>query len=420
VSSWLLVALACPIISSSYSSLYSIFSVCTNSFLVDPSGVDQFCTASLLGSLTLMGPIHTLGGLIKTTNAVNLEVTQIDNCGRVIADLDGPELTASDHDFLRHPALAGVILFTRNTLDASQTRRLCLDIKRIRPDLLIAIDQEGGRVQRLRKGVTALPAMAELGKLYEVNPGAASTLASDIGWLLGTEIRQCAIDFTFAPVLDLDDNRSPAIGNRSFSARAEVTTSLAQAFCRGLKQAGVPAIGKHFPGHGKAVVDSHEALPKDERRLGEILTQDAMPFSSLGQGALDAVMPAHILFPAVDPKPVGFSSFWLNDVLRQQLQFNGLIFSDDLSMGGASWAGDVSQRAIAASEAGCDILLVCNDRSAAVAALEVMLEKPLDARQKQLLQPFYGPQSAKGFDVSRADEDRISTIRAQISDLLQK
>lgn len=276
--------------------------------------------------------------------------------GPLMIDIAGTELSALDRERLRHPLVGGVILFSRNYQSRDQLQRLCTDIHGLRqPPLLIAVDHEGGRVQRFREGFSLLPAMRRLGDWWDASPVAATEATRAVGYLLAAELRALGVDFSFAPVLDLDWNRSGVIGNRSFHGRPEAVCSLAGALIQGLRDAGMACCGKHFPGHGWAEADSHVAIPVDERSLTE-LAPDMLPYRSL---QLDAVMPAHVIYPQVDSRPAGFSPVWLA-FLRKELGFKGVIFSDDLSMEGASVAGDVVGRADAAWSAGCDMLLVCN------------------------------------------------------------
>jgi beta-N-acetylhexosaminidase len=290
--------------------------------------------------------------------------------GPVVVDVAGMRLTAADRARLCHPLVGMVILFTRNFADAAQLAALCREIHQLRePALLIAVDHEGGRVQRFRAGFTAIPPMAALGCRWDADVLGACRAALSVGFVLGAELRAAGVDLSFTPVLDLDWGRSAVIGDRAFHADARVVALLASQVNFGLALAGMSNCGKHFPGHGWAVADSHVAVPSDERSLAAILQADAAPYGWLGIG-LDAVMPAHVVYPAVDALPAGFSPRWIQDILRGQLGFTGAVFSDDLSMAGARVAGSVVQSAQAALAAGCDFVLVCNDEAAAGAVLD--------------------------------------------------
>ncbi|TBU93500.1 beta-N-acetylhexosaminidase [Stutzerimonas kirkiae] len=286
--------------------------------------------------------------------------------GSLMLDIAGTWLTAEDRQLLRQPQVGGLILFARNIEDPRQVLELTRAIRQVRPDLLLAVDQEGGRVQRLRQGFVRLPAMRRFAECDD-----ALALAELTGWLMATEVLAVGIDFSFAPVLDLDHQRSAVIGARAFEGDPWRATQLAGAFIKGMHAAGMAATGKHFPGHGWAEADSHVAIPLDERDLAQIRQQDLQPFQALG-GVLDAVMPAHVIYPAVDERPAGFSAYWLQTILRGELGFDGVIFSDDLSMAGAHVAGDAGERILAALGAGCDMGLVCNDRASAELALSVL------------------------------------------------
>ncbi|WPP02273.1 beta-N-acetylhexosaminidase [Pseudomonas sp. HR96] len=283
--------------------------------------------------------------------------------GSLMVDVAGTWLTAEDRQLLRQPEVAGLIVFARNIESPRQVRELTAAIRAIRPDLILAVDQEGGRVQRLRQGFVRLPAMRSLAACAN-----AESLAEQCGWLMATEVLAVGLDLSFAPVLDLDHQRSAVVGTRAFEGDPLRATALAGAFIKGMNAAGMAACGKHFPGHGWAEADSHVAIPVDERSLEQIRALDLVPFARLS-GQLAAVMPAHVIYPEVDAQPAGFSRKWLQEILRGELGFDGVIFSDDLSMAGAHVVGDAASRIEAALTAGCDMGLVCNDRAAAELAL---------------------------------------------------
>lgn len=285
--------------------------------------------------------------------------------GPVMIDIAGTELTDLDRERLSHPLVGGIILFSRNYASREQLTRLCSEIHAFRePRLLIAVDHEGGRVQRFREGFTRLPPMRRLGELYAQDAVSALAAARALGYVLAAELRACGVDFSFTPVLDLDYGQSTVIGDRSFGRDPAIVAALANALIEGLHAAGMKSCGKHFPGHGHVAADSHVALPVDPRSWEE-LQEDMAAFR---QGRVDAVMPAHVIYPAIDHRPAGFSPVWLK-LLREELGFDGVIFSDDLSMEGASVAGGIMERATAAWSAGCDMLLVCNAPDAAAQLL---------------------------------------------------
>lgn len=294
--------------------------------------------------------------------------------GVLMIDIDSTTLTAEDIGLIKQAQIGGVILFARNVADAVQVRALCDEIRYHNPDILIGVDQEGGRVARLRKGFTPLPAMGRLGDLFNQEPNRALNCAYDCGYLMAAEVLAVGIDLSFAPVLDRD-GISQVIGDRSFHHETQTITALATQFMRGMKAAGMATTGKHFPGHGSIAPDSHVSEAIDTRSLDEIINSDMQPFAQTLPW-LDALMPAHVIFSQVDNKPAGFSKIWLKDIIRDQLKFDGVLFSDDLSMAGAEAAGDISARVKAAIKAGCDIALVCNDRVSAHEAAEAAQDLP--------------------------------------------
>lgn len=283
-------------------------------------------------------------------------------------DVAGLDLTEVERERLRHPLVGGVILFSRNYETPEQVEALIREIHAVRgtddPKLLVAVDQEGGRVQRFREGFTELPPVRNLGELYDENRKRAKRLAEASGWLMATELRAIDVDISFAPVLDIDLGVSAVIGDRAFHSNPEIVADLAHSYMNGMNRAGMAATGKHFPGHGSVAPDSHEELPVDDREYEDVHLLDLVPFERMIHFGLPAVMAAHILFPKIDRLAVGFSAFWLKEVLRARLGFQGAIFSDDLSMKGAAVMGDMPERAKAALAAGCDMVLVCNDPEA--------------------------------------------------------
>lgn len=300
--------------------------------------------------------------------------------GALMLDIAGTHLTQEDIELLQAPQVGGVILFGRNIESPAQVRALTDHMRQIRPDILIAVDQEGGRVQRLKQGFTLLPAMGRFGELYQSEPERALQLSEKCGWLMAIEVLAVGIDFSFAPVLDLNDI-SDVIGDRSFATNIQDITPLASAFLKGMKRAGMASTGKHFPGHGSVKADSHVAAAVDPRSYEEIQQKDMQTFIQL-QSQLDALMPAHVIYSQVDPNPAGFSEFWIQKVLRQELGFDGVLFSDDLSMQAACVAGGADARIQAALKAGCDMGLVCNDRAAQCLALEGIVDLPLPNQER--------------------------------------
>ena len=314
----------------------------------------------------------------------------------LIIDIAGTALTEDDCRRLAHPLVGGLILFTRNWQDRAQLTALCADIKRLRPELLICVDHEGGRVQRFRSGgFTHLPPMRALGELWMQDAMRAQDAASACGYVLGAELRACGVDLSFTPVLDLDWGPSGVIGDRAFHADARVVTMLAKGVAHGLRRAGMASCGKHFPGHGFVPADSHTALPRDGRSLKAILADDAAPYGWLGS-VLDAVMAAHVVYPRVDACPAGYSARWLQAVLRGRLGFGGAIFTDDLSMEAAR---HIEGRAIspveavrAALDAGCDLALLCNQ------SLDggKVLDETIDGLARAQLTGRWQPRAASG------------------------
>lgn len=289
--------------------------------------------------------------------------------GPLMLDLEGTHLTPAEAELLCQPEVGGVILFARNFSGRAQVEALIADIRAVAPHLLLAVDQEGGRVQRFREGFTRIPSMQRLADNARGQGDAGLARLTDCGYLLAAEVLSTGLDFSFAPVLDLDRDHCAVIADRSFGEEPAWATEAARAFIAGLQEAGMAVTGKHFPGHGGVREDSHFEVPCDSRSLAQLREHDLVPFASLA-GVLDAVMPAHILFPEVDSHTVGFSRLWLQDILRGELNFRGVIFSDDLSMKGADQAGSYSEKAALALAAGCDMVLVCNHRDGALEVLD--------------------------------------------------
>lgn len=291
--------------------------------------------------------------------------------GPVMLDLVGTSITDQERKLLLHPQTGGVILFTRNFESVGQIRELISELHALRePHLLVAVDHEGGRVQRFREGFTHIPPAMDIGKCYDRNHAAGRKLARDCGWVLASELCAIGVDFSFAPVLDIAHGISGVIGDRAFHRDPELAAELAHHFMSGMQDAGMEAVGKHFPGHGGVREDSHLALPYDERSLDQIRDVDLLPFERMIHYGLAAIMPAHVIYRRVDPNPAGFSAYWLNGVLRQELGFRGVIFSDDLSMAAAEVAGTFRERARIALDAGCDMVLVCNHPEGAAEVLD--------------------------------------------------
>lgn len=292
--------------------------------------------------------------------------------GSVMLDVAGIELSTEDKEVLLHPAVGGVILFSRNFESVDQLEKLIADIHALRePHLLVAVDHEGGRVQRFIDGFTRLPAARRIGELYDHNNMSAKALAEKTGWLMAIELRSIGLDFSFAPVVDIDYQMCKVIGDRSFHSDPHVVYELAHAYIKGMDAAGMAAVAKHFPGHGAVSGDSHLTIPVDDRQFATIYQNDIYPYRLLITNSLAGVMPAHVIYDKNDQRPAGFSAFWLKKVLREQLGFNGVIFSDDIDMQGASEAGqNYADRADAALHAGCDMVLVCNNRAGAINVLD--------------------------------------------------
>lgn len=305
--------------------------------------------------------------------------------GPVILDLNGLELEQAEHELLLHPQCGGVILFARNYDNIEQVKHLTAAIKDCRQDLVIYVDQEGGRVQRMQEGFLRLPPLAELGKLYDRDASAACKQAQHLGWLMAVECLSVGIDVSFAPVLDLDYLNSKVIGDRALHSDSKIVGLLAERYVQGMHQAGMAAVGKHYPGHGYVAADSHTEIPVDYREYEDIAGADLLPFKHMIEQGIDGLMPAHVIYEQCDPDPAGFSVFWIQQLLRMMLGFDGTVFSDDLTMEGASCAGEAMiDRARAALGAGCDVVLVCNNQDAAQTTLDGLdrYTMPLESQQR--------------------------------------
>jgi beta-N-acetylhexosaminidase len=331
--------------------------------------------------------------------------------GPVVIDVEGTELTAADRTRLLHPLTGGVILFTRNYQSPEQLIALTAEIHALRePALVIAVDHEGGRVQRFRPEFTRIPPMRKLGDAWDANPQQARQLAHELGYILAAELRAHGVDLSFTPVLDIDHGNSSIIGDRAFHRQADAVAELSTALMKGLKQGGLSAVGKHFPGHGHVRADSHLELPVDERPYSALESDDLVPFTRLIRDGLPAIMPAHIIFSAVDAKPAGFSEVWLKRILRENLGFDGLIFSDDLSMEGARAFGDITTRAQAAFDAGCDMVLVCND-PASVDELYANMSSAMSPISLVRLARLHGRAGAPSMVKLREDPVYVASLR---------
>lgn len=317
--------------------------------------------------------------------------------GAIMMDVSGLTLTEVEKVQLAKPSIGGVILFSRNFEDIYQVQALIQSIRLVNQNLLIAVDHEGGRVQRFKTGFTHLPAMAKLGEIYDQNPDHALEQAHACGFVLAAELLAIGVDFSFAPVLDLDHGNSSVIGDRAFHSNPAAVVKLAGNLIKGMHEAGMKCVGKHFPGHGFVTADSHLDLPIDERSLIE-MTQDMSIFKDLINHGLDAIMPAHVVYSQVDAKPAGFSSKWIKDILQDQLGFSGVIFSDDLSMQGAHFISDITQRVKASLDSGCDMALICNHPE----LVAKVIDEPWQTSEKL--------QSMKGYLV---DEYKIALLQYQ-------
>jgi len=320
-----------------------------------------------------------------------------------MVDIPGAALDAEDREVLKHPFVGGLILFAHNYESPSQVAALIATVRALRPGLVIAVDQEGGRVQRFRQGFTRLPAARILGAGYAREPQAVRDRCRLAGWLMASELRAVGVDMSFAPVLDLERGRSSVIGDRAFAADAGAVALMGGAFAAGMQEAGMAATGKHFPGHGAVVADSHVALPQDPRPV-PALEQDMRPFAQLiAQGRLGAVMTAHVRYPRFDEWPASLSARWIQGMLRQRMGFAGAVFCDDLSMAGAAMGGDAPARVRRALQAGCDMLPVCNDRAAVASVLDAWRAMPVaDGRDARRVAALRVSKAAPGLSELRA------------------
>ncbi|GMR07639.1 MAG: beta-N-acetylhexosaminidase [Gammaproteobacteria bacterium] len=330
--------------------------------------------------------------------------------GPLMFDLRGPQLQPEEKEMLLHPLTGGVILFSRNFESAEQLASFSEEIHKLRtPRLLIAVDHEGGRVQRFREGFTLLPAVTRLGEIYDNDVKKAKQLAEQTGWLMAIELRAVGVDFSFAPVLDVDRGVSTVIGDRAFHKNPQVIAELAHAYMHGMQKSGMAAVGKHFPGHGNVEADTHTDIAIDRRGYADISSEDLVPFERMVRYGLPAIMTAHVQYSEVDPLAATFSRFWLREVLRKRLEFQGVIFSDDLSMHAAKNAGSMSDRAAMALDAGCDMVLVCNDPGGAALVLDELGDSH-DAASHMRLVRLHG---TRGMTLKslRRDQQWSQTVR---------
>jgi len=303
------------------------------------------------------------------------------NKASLMVDIEGPSLSSDDIELIKSPYVGGLILFDRNFIDKDQLIDLCFEIKSKKPEIIIAVDQEGGRVQRLKKGFSLIPPMQRLGDLVLHERELGLDLCKETGWLVASELIACGVDLSFSPVLDLDQNSSSVIGDRAFSDQIDVVIDCARAFIFGMHEAGMASVGKHYPGHGSISEDSHVEKPIDKRILNEIENKDLIPFKELIND-LDGIMTAHILFPEVDKNVTTFSKIWLSEILKEKLNFKGIIFSDDLNMEGANDYKSFYLKAEKAINAGCEMILICNNRNGVLDASRYFEENDIIPSEK--------------------------------------
>lgn len=333
------------------------------------------------------------------------------NKASLMIDIEGPFLSQEDIELIGSPHVGGLILFERNFLDRNQITDLCFEIKSKKPEIIIAVDQEGGRVQRFKKGFSQIPPMQKLGDLVSYDKHAGLDLCKNAGWLIASELIASGIDLSFSPVLDLDQDLSSIIGDRAFSDQIDIVIECARAFIFGMNEAGMACVGKHFPGHGSISEDSHLEKPIDRRALNEIEKKDLIPFKELINN-LDGIMTAHILFPDVDERITTFSKIWIKQILREQMKFEGMIFSDDLSMEGTSEFKSFYDKTKNAIISGCEMILICNNREGAKDALKYFEENKIEASEKTFSMLMAN-------DVSWKDLEK-NKIRSKISNELKK
>ena len=333
------------------------------------------------------------------------------NKASLMIDIEGPFLSQEDIELIGSPHVGGLILFERNFLDRNQITDLCFEIKSKKPEIIIAVDQEGGRVQRFKKGFSQIPPMQRLGDLVSYDKHAGLDLCKNAGWLIASELIASGIDLSFSPVLDLDQDLSSIIGDRAFSDQIDIVIECARAFIFGMNEAGMACVGKHFPGHGSISEDSHLEKPIDRRALNEIENKDLIPFKELINN-LDGIMTAHILFPNVDERITTFSKIWIKQILREQMKFEGMIFSDDLSMEGTNEFKSFYDKTKNAIISGCEMVLICNNREGAKDALKYFEENNIEASEKTFSMLMAN-------DVSWKDLEK-NKIRSKISNELKK
>lgn len=333
------------------------------------------------------------------------------NKASLMIDIEGPFLNQEDIELIGSPHVGGLILFERNFLDRNQITDLCFEIKSKKPEIIIAVDQEGGRVQRFKKGFSQIPPMQRLGDLVSYDKHAGLDLCKNAGWLIASELIASGIDLSFSPVLDLDQDLSSIIGDRAFSDQIDIVIECARAFIFGMNEAGMACVGKHFPGHGSISEDSHLEKPIDRRALNEIENKDLIPFKELINN-LDGIMTAHILFPEVDERITTFSKIWIKQILREQMKFEGMIFSDDLSMEGTNEFKSFYDKTKNAIISGCEMVLICNNREGAKDALKYFEENNIEASEKTFSMLMAN-------DVSWKDLEK-NKIRSKISNELKK